>query len=126
MKTPNVIISGGDGIISQIALSRSYYTETVDGLFEIKEDLKRLISKTDKKWISVEIETPMDDVSGDYVDEILALTTLPMRLIIPGDAYEEFFYNEEWDPEKWQNAIDSVMTEAYDYDEEEDYINENL
>ena len=85
MKTPNVIISGGDGIISQIALSRSYYTETVDGLFEIKEDLKRLISKTDKKWISIEIETPLDDVSGDYVDEILALTTLPMRLIIPGD-----------------------------------------
>ena len=126
MKTPNVIISGSDGIISQIALSRSYYTETVDGLFEIKEDLKRLISKTDKKWISIEIETPLDDVSGDYVDEILALTTLPMRLIIPGDAYEEFFYNEEWDPEKWQNAIDSVMTEAYDYDEEEDYINENL
>lgn len=126
MKTPNVIISGGDGIISQIALSRSYYTETVDGLFEIKEDLKRLISKTDKKWISVEIETPLDDVSGDYVDEILALTTLPMRLIIPGDKYEEFFYNEEWDPEKWQNAIDSVMTEDYDYDEEEDYINANL
>ena len=126
MKTPNVIISGGDGIISQIALSRSYYTETVDGLFEIKEDLKRLISKTDKKWISVEIETPLDDVSGDYVDEILALTTLPMRLIIPGDAYEEFFYNEEWDTEKWQNAIDSVMTEDYDYDEEEDYINANL
>ena len=126
MKTHNVIISGGDGIISQIALSRSYYTETVDGLFEIKEDLKRLISKTDKKWISIKIETPLDDVSGDYVDEILALTTLPMRLIIPGDKYEEFFYNEEWDPEKWQNAIDSVMTEYYDYDKEEDYINANL
>lgn len=121
MKTfRDITIYGVNDLISKIALSRNYYTEEKEGLLEIKEDLKRLISETDKKWISVEIETSLD-ISGEYVDEVLALTTLPMRLTISGD---EFFYNEEWDPEKWQNAIDSVMTD-YNYDEE-DYIDANL
>lgn len=119
----NIMISGVNDILSKIALSRDYYTDEVEGLAGIKADLKRLISETDKKWISVKIETPMD-VSNEYIESVLALTTLPMRLTISGDEYEEPFFNTEWDSEKWQNTIDSVMTEDYDY--EEDYIDANL
>ncbi len=119
----NIMISGVNDILSKIALSRDYYTDEVEGLAGIKADLKRLISEADKKWISVKIETPMD-VSNEYIESVLALTTLPMRLTISGDEYEEPFFNAEWDSEKWQNAIDSVMTEDYDY--EEDYIDANL
>lgn len=119
----NIMISGVNDILSKIALSRDYYTDEVEGLAGIKADLKRLISEADKKWISVKIETPMD-VSNEYIESVLALTTLPMRLTISGDEYEEPFFNTEWDSEKWQNTIDSVMTEDYDY--EEDYIDANL
>lgn len=119
----NIIISGVNDILSKIALSRDYYTDEIEGLAGIKEDLKRLISETDKKWISVKIETPLE-ISSEYIDNILALTILPLRLTVSGEEYEEFFYNEEWDPEKWQNAIDSVMTD-YDYDDE-DYVDANL
>lgn len=121
----NIIINGINGIISKVALSRSYYTDQIDGLTEIKADIKHLISETDKKWISIQIETPLD-VSSEYIDNILALTTLPVRLTVSGDEYEESFYNEEWDSEEWQNAIDSVMTEDYDYCGDKDYIDANL
>lgn len=121
----NIIINGVNDILSKIALSRDYYTDEIAGLAGIKKDLQRLISETDKKWISVKIETPLD-ISSEYIESILALTTLPLRLTVSGEEYEDSFYNEEWDSEKWQNAIDSVMTEDYDYNEQEDYIDANL